>query len=144
MRTSRRRNDAGYEPITAGAQSRSWGVGEFMGRLKSTVSLAAGAVADVAAPHLGDEIDARTNAQTAKLKRVILQARMRRQAATVQDNYDRLLHIRAQAIEGSDRFVLNSELGFTRMVEIGCGDGRLLDSCAERLPSPPPPQRRRR
>ena len=119
-----------------------------MAKLKNAFPPAAGAVADVATPHLGEDVDAaRNNMQAAKLKRVILQARMRR-PGTVRDSYDRFLNTHTQAIEGVDQFVLNAELGFTRMVEIGCGDGWLLDACAERLPGSPKPsastQRRRR
>lgn len=132
-----------------------------MGKIKRALSLAVGTVADFAMPHLGDDIDAaRNNAQAARLKRVIIQARMRRaqkskdadglqevltsfwrsatgdtfHAGNARDSFERFLNNHTQAIEGLDQFVLNSQLGFSRMVEIGCGNGWLLDYCAEKLP----------
>jgi len=133
-----------------------------MSRAKDALKLVVGRVADLALPELGREIDdSRNTSRLPTLKRAILYARLRRaqsrgDAAAIEhalaafwigDSGDRFHDHYAE-----ERFNLFSEhhavvvdalagvLGasgarFSRLVEIGCGDGKVLAYCAGRLPS---------
>lgn len=132
-----------------------------MDPVKQVLLQAAGVFFEFAMPHLGRELDAgRNSGHSVKLKRAILQARMRRaQRSGDVDGLQRVLdsfwrsasgdkfhveqgqasfeHFRAnhaKAIDALDQFVRTSDLGFSRLVEIGCGNGAALAYCAEKLP----------
>jgi len=132
-----------------------------MGKANDALKLIVGRAAEAVFPELGREIDAgRNNARSARLKRAIVYARMRNaqakgDTAAVEDvlaafwkgaSGDRFF-----SRYGEDRFAmfrdhhavvidalaatLQAEGGtFSRLVEIGCGEGAVLSYCAERLP----------
>ena len=131
-----------------------------MGKANDALKLIVGRTAEAVFPELGREIDAgRNNARAARLKRAIVYARMRRakakgDTAAVEDvlaafwkgaSGDRFFSRYAE-----DRFkmfrenhagivdtlaaVLQAHGGFSRLVEIGAGEGAVLAYCAERLP----------
>jgi SAM-dependent methyltransferase len=132
-----------------------------MGRVKQALSLMVGAVADAAMPGLGRDMEAgRNRTHAAGLKRAILKSRVRRaQASKDTDRVQEALaafwlgasgdqfhaewgrasfeHFRdnhSGLIDVLDNFVRTSGLGFSRIVEVGCGAGDALAYCAEQLP----------
>lgn len=138
-----------------------WGQGIFMGQVKQALSLIVGAVADAAMPSLGRDMEAgRNNTQAVRLKRAILKARLRRaeaskDTANIQDalaafwlgasgdefhtewgraSFEHFRDNHSALIDVFDQFVRTSGLGFSRIVEIGCGNGEALAYCAEKLP----------
>ncbi|HEV7386893.1 MAG TPA: class I SAM-dependent methyltransferase [Phenylobacterium sp.] len=133
-----------------------------MGKARDTLKLMVGRVAELAFPELGREIDEVRNAGRApKLKRAILYARLRRAHALgdvaamddalsafwkggpgdkFHDNFaeERFRVFREQhavVIEALAGLLEASGARFSRLVEIGCGDGKALADCVERLPS---------
>jgi SAM-dependent methyltransferase len=133
-----------------------------MGKAKDTLKLMVGRVAELALPELGREIDEVRNAGRApRLKRAILYARLRRAHALgdvaamehalsafwkggpgdkFHDNFadERFRVFREQhavVIEALAGLLEASGVRFSRLVEIGCGDGKALAECVERLPS---------
>jgi SAM-dependent methyltransferase len=132
-----------------------------MGQVKKALALVVGTVTDFAMPHLGREIDAgRNTTRAVTLKRAILHSRMQR--AQISNDPDRAVQVlnafwrgaagdrfhidhgqasfehflanHAWTIEALDEFVRTSGLGFSRLVEVGCGIGASLSYCAEKLP----------
>jgi SAM-dependent methyltransferase len=132
-----------------------------MGQIKDALLIGVGAVSELAMPQLGREIDgARNTSRAVAIKRAILKARMWRarrsgseetleQALTAfwrsasgarfhadwgRASFDHFRNNHAKVIDDLDRFVRASALGFSRLVEIGCGDGAALAYCLEKLP----------
>ena len=132
-----------------------------MGKTRDTLKLLLGHVAERAMPELGREIDQVRNPDRApRLKRAIIYARLRRAHARADDagmenalaafwkggpgdqfhsnfNDERFRIFREQhavVVEALDKVLAESDMHFTRLVEIGCGDGRVLADCAKRLP----------
>jgi len=132
-----------------------------MSMASDALKLIVGRAAEAAFPELGREIDAgRNNGHAARLKRAIVYARMRTarangDAAAVEDvlaafwkgasgdrffsRYaeDRFNMFRENHADVVDALAatLQAEGGtFTRLVEIGTGEGAVLAYCAERLP----------
>lgn len=132
-----------------------------MGRAKDALKLIIGRTAELAFPELGREIDeTRNTARAPGLKRAILHARLRRaqsrgEIAVIEsalaafwkgdsgdrfhDNYaqERLNLFRERHSGVIDTFAglfEHSGVHFSRLVEIGCGDGTVLAWCTERLP----------
>ncbi|MHA6262535.1 methyltransferase domain-containing protein [Arenibacterium sp. CAU 1754] len=132
-----------------------------MSQLKDTLKYVVGRGAEILMPVLGREIDANRNTDRApRLKRAIVQARLQR--AKSQGDEGRIETALAAFWKGKtgDRFHENhnahrfdlfeaehagviselarqigaSGLSFPRMVEIGCGDGQVLEYCADHLP----------
>lgn len=133
-----------------------------MGKAKNALKLIVGRVAELACPELGREIDdARNTSHAAALKRAILYARLRRaqsrgDAAAIEDAlaafwigdsgdrfHDRFAKERFDLFREHHAVVIDELAGvleasaqhFSRLVEIGCGDGKVLAYCAGRLPS---------
>lgn len=121
-----------------------------------------GRVAELTLPELGREIDDVRNAERApRLKRAILYARLRRAHAHgdtaaidgalaafwkggagdkfhnshAEDRFRLFREQHAVAIDALADLLDTSGSPFSRLVEIGCGDGKVLADCAERLPS---------
>lgn len=132
-----------------------------MGKAKDTLKLTLGHAAAFALPGLGREIDeGRNPARAPKLKRAILYARLRRaqslgDAAAIEhalaafwkggpgdkfhgnfaeERFDVFREQHAPVIDALDSLVEGCGGGFSRLVEIGCGDGAVLAYCADRLP----------
>jgi SAM-dependent methyltransferase len=132
-----------------------------MGKARDALKLMVGRVAELARPDLGREIDdARNTARAPALKRAILYARLRRaqsqgDAAAIENAlaafwignsgdrfHDRFAAERfnlfrerhAVVIDALAEVLEASGARFSRLVEIGCGDGQVLTYCAERLP----------
>lgn len=130
------------------------------GLTKDALRAAVGAVADLALPHLGREIDeARNTGRAPRLKRAILLARLRRakaqgDAAAVEralsafwrgaagdafhgeyagERYQVFREQHSEVVEALDRYVSASGVELRRLVEIGCGDGAVLGYCVGRL-----------
>lgn len=133
-----------------------------MGKAKDALKLMVGRVAELARPDLGREIDdARNSWRAPALKRAILYARLRRaqsrgDAAAIETAlaafwlgdsgdkfHDRYAEERLNLFREHHAVVVDALAGvleasggrFSRLVEIGCGDGKVLAYCAERLPS---------
>jgi predicted TPR repeat methyltransferase len=133
-----------------------------MSKAKDALKLIVGRVAELTLPELGREIDEVRNVErAAKLKRAILYARLRRAHALgdtsaidsalaafwkggsgdkFHNNHAeaRLRLFREQhavALEALADLLRTSDSSFRRLVEIGCGDGKVLADCVERLPS---------
>lgn len=133
-----------------------------MGKAKDTMVLAVGRVAEIALPQLAREIDESRNALRApKLKRAIIYARLRRahargDAAGIEtalgafwkgasgdkfhgahsaDRFRVYREHHAAAIDRLAELLEGSGASFTRLVEVGCGDGQVLADCVGRLPS---------
>lgn len=133
-----------------------------MGQLKQALKYAIGRGAEILVPSLGREIDENRNSDRASsLKRAIVYARLK-QAKSVGDE-GRVEHALAAFWKGKtgDRFHENhnahrfelflsqhagiiqelarqideTDASFVRLVEIGCGDGQVLDYCAKQLPT---------
>lgn len=131
-----------------------------MGKAKETLKLAIGRVAEVAFPSLGREIDElRAPGHAPRLKRAILYSRLRRANAHgdtaaveralaafwrggpgeqfhAQFNDERFKVFRethSGAIDALAGLIRESGDRFSRLVEIGCGDGKVLADCAARL-----------
>lgn len=132
-----------------------------MSNAKDALRRLIGRVAELAFPDLGREIDqARNIARAPKLKRAIRYARLRRAQSSgdvgavenalamfwktdagdyYHDRYaDERLNFFQEHLSGLLNalvsFAENSDMRFSRLVEIGCGDGRALADCAGRLP----------
>lgn len=133
-----------------------------MSGLKDLAKQIVGRVAELAMPGLAREIDQVRNADHApRLKRAILYSRLRRahargdKAAMEQalaafwrngpgdafhgDFADARIGLfrehHADAVDELARILDASNATFSRLVEIGCGDGRVLADCIGRLPS---------
>lgn len=133
-----------------------------MGKAKDALKLMVGRVAELARPDLGREIDeARNTSRAPTLKRAILYARLRRAqsrgdsvaienaltAFWIGDSgdrfHDRHAEERFNLFREHHAVVIDALAGvleasgarFSRLVEIGCGDGKVLAYCAGRLPS---------
>jgi len=133
-----------------------------MGKAKDALKLMVGRVAELARPDLGREIDdARNTSHAPTLKRAILYARLRRaqsrgDAAAIEDAlaafwigesgdrfHDHYAEERLNLFREHHAVVIDALAGvleasnarFGRLVEIGCGDGKVLAYCAGRLPS---------
>jgi SAM-dependent methyltransferase len=133
-----------------------------MSKAKDTLKLMVGRMAELARPDLGREIDdARNTARAPGLKRAILYARLRRAQARgdvaaietalaafwIGDSgdrfHDRFAEERFNLFREHHAVVIDALAGvlkasggqFSRLVEIGCGDGQVLAWCAKRLPS---------
>jgi SAM-dependent methyltransferase len=133
-----------------------------MGAAKDALKLIVGRVAELARPDLGREIDAaRNTARAPGLKRAILYARLRRAQSRgdvgavetalaafwigdsgdkfhdrfVEERFNLFRDHHAVVIEALADLLKTSGARFSRLVEIGCGDGNVLAYCAERLPS---------
>jgi SAM-dependent methyltransferase len=132
-----------------------------MGKARDALKLMVGRAAQLSLPSLGREIDeARNPARAPRLKQAILYARLRRAQAQgdvvavesalaahwkggagdrFHDHYaeERFKLFREQhagVVDALARLLEGSGARFTRLVEIGCGDGTVLAHCAERLP----------
>jgi predicted TPR repeat methyltransferase len=132
-----------------------------MSRGKDALKLMAGWVAERALPGLGREIDeCRNTARAPRLKRAILYSRLRRaqsrgDIAAIEnalaafwkgnsgdefhDHYadarlNLFLEHHSKVIDALAGVLEKSGARFSRLVEIGCGDGSVLAWCAERLP----------
>jgi SAM-dependent methyltransferase len=128
---------------------------------RNTLKLLAGRAAEIAFPELAREIDeARNRSRAPKLKRAIVYARLRRADArgdaagvekalkaywqggpgdsfhvTYADDRFRVFQEKhALAVDALAELLKSSGGKFTRLVEVGCGDGAVLAYCAERLP----------
>lgn len=135
-----------------------------MGSARDTLKLIVGRAAQVVMPELGREIDAGRNAGRApRLKRAILYARLRDAHArgdaigmgealsafwkgppgdSFHDSFaeERFRVFREQHAAAIDALAGALEASghrFSRLVEIGCGDGKVLADSAGRLPSIP-------
>lgn len=135
-----------------------------MGKGRDALKLAIGRVAEFAMPHLGREIDEDRNPQRApRLKRAIHYARLRRahargdasamDAALVgfwkggpgdrfhgsftQERFSLFLDQHAVGLDRVAALLEDAPGSFSRLVEVGCGDGQVLAECAARLPSIP-------
>lgn len=133
-----------------------------MSQAKDAFKFMVGWVAERALPSLGREIDeARNSGRASRVKRAILYSRLRRahsrgdiaavehvlaaswKTAAGDRYYDRYAeqrfalfrHRHSVVIDALADLLENSGARFSRLVEIGCGDGRVLAYCAERLPS---------
>ena len=133
-----------------------------MGRARDALKLMIGRVAELALPELGREIDGvRNTARAPRLKRAILYARLRRahalgdiagmddalsafwqggpgdrfHASFAEERFGVFREHHAVVIDALAGLLERSDLRFSRLVEIGCGDGRVLGHCADRLPS---------
>lgn len=133
-----------------------------MGRARDALKLMIGRVAELALPELGREIDGvRNTARAPRLKRAILYARLRRahahgdiagmddalsafwkggpgdrfHASFAEERFSVFRKQHAVVIDALAGVLERSGARFSRLVEIGCGDGRVLRHCAERLPS---------
>lgn len=132
-----------------------------MATLKQMFELAAGVMLEFSLPQLGRELDSGFNGERSiKLKRAILQARMWRAKKTrdvdalqrtlnsywrsasgdkfhIEQGQASFEHFRVNHSESIDilrKFIHTSDLCFTRIVEIGCGNGAALAYCTEKLP----------
>lgn len=132
-----------------------------MGKAKDALKLAIGRVAEFALPELGREMNENRNAARApKLKRAIHYARLWRarsrcDVAAVENalaafwkghtgdwfhdhyaeqRFNLFREHHSAVIHALVDLVENSGARFSRLVEIGCGDGRVLAYCAGRLP----------
>lgn len=132
-----------------------------MGKGRDALKRMIGRVADIALPHLGREIDDdRNTAHAPQLKRAILLSRLERARArgdgaaietalaafwkgnagdNFHDNYakerfDLFLEHHAVVIDALADLVDKRGVPFSRLVEIGCGDGTVLAYSADRLP----------
>jgi len=132
-----------------------------MGRASDALKLIVGRAAEAAFPRLGREIDeGRNNARAARLKRAIVYARLRRaqalgDAAAVEaalsafwkgaagdrffsrhaeDRFNMFRDHHADVVEALAATLEASDGRFSRLVEIGSGEGAVLAYCAERLP----------
>lgn len=129
--------------------------------LKNSFKVAVGRLAELLLPHLARDIDENRNTRrAARLKQAIIYARTRRatshrdadalekslasfwkeqsgdkfHAEYIDLRFDTFKKHHAGLIEA---FAAQIEAGagpFKRIVEIGCGDGKVLDYCAKRLP----------
>lgn len=135
-----------------------------MGKARDALKLVVGRFAEFAFAGLGQEIDeVRNTAHAVQLKRAIVYARVRRAHERGDDAgidralaaywkagpgdwfYNSLVEARvrlfreqhAVAIDTFARLIDGSSVKFRRLVEIGCGDGRVLAECARRLPRIP-------
>jgi SAM-dependent methyltransferase len=133
-----------------------------MGATRDMMKRLVGEAADLALPHLGREIDQGRNAANApRLKRAILYARLRRAHARgdvagmdealasfwrsgpgdafhgsfAEERFGVFREQHALAIDTLAGLLERSGADFSRLVEIGCGDGRVLAYTAERLPT---------
>lgn len=133
-----------------------------MSRTRDALKLMIGRVAELALPELGREIDSARNAARApRLKRAILYARLRRahaqgdlggveealsafwkggpgdkfHASFAEDRFRVFREQHAEVIDALAGILSTSGEPFSRLVEIGCGDGLVLGYCAEHLPS---------
>lgn len=129
---------------------------------KDNLKLVIGRVAELALPSLAREIDTgRAPERAPKLKRAILYARLRRahakgdidamesalgaywQGGPGDQFHSNFADVRlsvfreqhAQAIEALADFLAKTDAKFDRLVEIGCGDGKVLAECVKQLPS---------
>ena len=132
-----------------------------MGKARDALKLMVGRAAELALPGLGREIDdARNPARAPRLKQAILYARLRRaqslgDVAAVENAlatfwkggagnrfHDHYAEERFKLFSEQHAGVIDALAGllegsgarFSRLVEIGCGDGAALAYCAERLP----------
>ncbi len=132
-----------------------------MGRARDALMLVVGRTAELALPGLGREIDeGRSPGRSARLKRAILYARLRRAEARgdaaaiehaladfwrggpgdkfhghyAEDRFRVFREQHAKVIDALSERLGPSGSGFSRLVEIGCGDGTVLAYCADRLP----------
>lgn len=132
-----------------------------MGKAKDALKLIIGRTAEWTLPNLGREIDEdRNTGRAAKLKRAILYSRLRRaqsrgDIAAIENalaafwkgdsgnrfhdhyaeaRFNLFLERHAKLIDEFAGLTKNSRICFSRLVEIGCGDGTVLAYCAERLP----------
>lgn len=133
-----------------------------MGKGREVLKLLVGRAAEAAFPSLGREIDDdRNTARAPKLKRAILLARLERARArgdssaiekslaafwkgnagdNFHDNYaserfDLFLEHHAGLVDVLASLLEQHGTRFSRLVEIGCGDGTVLAYCVDRLPS---------
>lgn len=131
-----------------------------MSKIKRALSVVVGTIADFAMPHLGSDMEAgRNTTQAVKLKRAIFQARMRRAHRSKdgdgledvltsfwrsasgdkfhvdhgKESFERFLRDHAQVVDVLDQIAKASNPGFSRLVEIGCGDGWLTAYCTQKL-----------
>ena len=135
----------------------------MLGGAKDALKTVIGQVAEIALPGLGREIDeARNTTRAAKLKRAILFARIRRaqaqgDTAAIEKTltaywqgdenwyYDSYVEKRfaffrehhAVVVEELRRAIADAGAPFSRLVEIGCGDGSVLAYVAGQLPAIP-------
>lgn len=132
-----------------------------MGQARDALKLLIGQVAERALPGLGREIDeGRNSAWAPRLKRAILYARLRRaqsrgdsvavenalaaawKAGSQDRYYDRYAEqsftlFQEVMIDALADLLASFGSRFSRLVEIGCGDGSVLAYCTEHLPSIP-------
>lgn len=127
-----------------------------------TVQLIVGRIAEIGLPFLGREIDESRNPErAARIKKAILYARrrhaVRRGDTAMMDNAVAAFwkgpyaaryhasHIEARfqgfknnhvkAIDALAEYIAATGVPLTRLVEVGCGDGKVLAECAGRLPT---------
>jgi SAM-dependent methyltransferase len=132
-----------------------------MSKANETLKLIVGRMAEAVLPELGREIDeGRNNGRAARLKRAIVYARLRRAQAQgdpaavenalsafwkgasgdrffsryADDRFNMFRENHAVVIEALAERLEASGVRFSRLVEIGCGEGAVLEYCAERLP----------
>jgi predicted TPR repeat methyltransferase len=132
-----------------------------MGKARDRLKLMVGRAAELALPALGREIDEDRNAARAPaLKRSILYSRLRRAQSRsdviaiekalaafwkgnsgdrfhdhyAEPRFNLFIEHHSKVIDALAGLVERSGARFTRLVEIGCGDGAVLAWCAERLP----------
>lgn len=132
-----------------------------MGKAKEQLKLLVGRAAEIALPGLVREIDeARKTQRAPRLKRAILYARIRRAQARgdiaevertlntywrgdeswyyesyVEERFSFFREHHALVLDALSRLTETAHPGFSRLVEIGCGDGKVLAYAAKRLPS---------
>ena len=133
-----------------------------MGRTKDALKLAIGRLAELAFPQMAHEIDeARNTAQAPMFKRAILHARLQRSKArgdhgavekalsafwksnagdAFHESYsdvrfELFLERHYMVIDALCDLLERNESRFHRLVEIGCGDGRVLAHCFEQMPA---------
>lgn len=127
-------------------------------KLKSLV----GALAENLLPRLGSEIeDNRNTDRAARLKRLILHARAERARKTgnfahledtlssfwkgqtgdqfhgayIEARFELFLKLHAYALDNLADALANTVPSVSRVIEIGCGDGQVLNHCRQKLPS---------
>ncbi|HEX5379572.1 MAG TPA: class I SAM-dependent methyltransferase [Phenylobacterium sp.] len=132
-----------------------------MSQAKDALTILIGRAAELALPGLSREIDENRNTgRAARLKRAILRARLARahskgDTASIEDTlaafwkgnagdrfhehhselrFQLFLDQHAGAIDALADVLQGAGADFHRLVEIGCGDGAVLDYCVERLP----------
>lgn len=133
-----------------------------MGRARDALKLMIGQVAEIALPGLGREIDeVRNPDRAAKLKQAIVYARLRRAHARgdaaaadsalsafwkggegdrfhgsfAETRFQLFQEQHAVVIDALAEHIAATGAPFTRLVEIGCGDGQVLAECVRRLPT---------